>query len=334
MKLDWLRHLGAWLAWNLRPQPLLPESPAEAEARELLTQATSALALGRSGEAEADARSVMAMYISAGPGGEPYQSAWMILVLALAQSGRHPDAVEELTKFIGMVSTVRGRKSFMVARLQVIRAGQLSYLGRFNEAEADCRAAIKRCRKLSPNGAANRLRFAAVNNLLVVLNGRDLHAEAESAARQAIGEAESAQVSEHALLLSLRRCLAVSLNGLGRYTEAAALLRDMQPEGPLGVVSVRTYLAAAQLGLGDLGEAETGAREAVEEGGRLLGPAHNLTLTGGTLLGTALARQGKLDEARRQLRESAAAWAEHFGDAHPKTTAARTELALLNGDTK
>ena len=141
-------------------------------------------------------------------------------------------------------------------------------------------------------------------------------------------------MSEHALLLSLRRCLAVSLNGLGRYTEAAALLRDLQPEGPLGVVSVRTYLAAAQLGLGDLGEAETGAREAVEEGGRLLGPAHNLTLTAGTLLGTALARQGKLDEARRQLRENAAAWAEHFGDAHPKTTAARTELALLNGDTK
>jgi hypothetical protein len=59
---------------------------------------------------------------------------------------------------------------------------------------------------------------------------------------------------------------------------------------------------------------------------------HNLTLAAGTLLGKALAAQGKLDEARRQLLANSAAWTEHFGDGHPKTIAAQAKLANLNND--
>jgi ATP/maltotriose-dependent transcriptional regulator MalT len=160
-----------------------------------------------------------------------------------------------------------------------------------------------------------------------VLNGRGLYAEAELAARQAMSEVEPATECEHALPL-LRRCLAASLNGQGQYAEAELELRDLRPEGAVAIVSVRTHLAAAQLGLGNLGEAEAGAREAEETGKHRLSPRHYLTLTAGTLLGTVLARQGRPDEARRQLQDNAAAWAEYFGDAHPRTIAARTELAM------
>jgi hypothetical protein len=89
------------------------------------------------------------------------------------------------------------------------------------------------------------------------------------------------------------------------------------------------YLAAAQLGLGELAEAEAGAREAEETSRHQLSPRHYLTLTAGTLLGTVLARQDRPDKARRQLQDNAAAWAEYFGDAHPKTIAARAGLARL-----
>jgi ATP/maltotriose-dependent transcriptional regulator MalT len=124
----------------------------------------------------------------------------------------------------------------------------------------------------------------------------------------------------------------VSLNGQAQYAEAELQLRDLQPKGAVDIVSVRMCLAVAQLGLGDLSEAEAGAREAKETGMHQLSPRHHLTLTAGTLLGTVLARQGRPDEARRQLQDNAAVWAEYFGDAHPKTIAARTELARLNGE--
>jgi tetratricopeptide (TPR) repeat protein len=311
-------------------RPPQRDSPREAEARELRVRAQSALAEGRAAEAEADARSVMAAYAGSGHTHEPYLTAWRILVNALTQGGKHGEAVAELTGFIDVVSEAAGSESALATMLRVNRAGQLAYLGRFDEAEADCRAAIEQCKMEPPGKGVDHYRFSAVNNLLFVQNGRGLHAEAESAARQSIREAESASLCEHALPM-LHRCLAVSLNGQGRYTDAEALLSALRPDSPDDVVSVGTHLAAAQLGLGDLDRAESGARAAAEAGACLLGPAHNLTLSAGTLLGTVLARQGRLDEARRQLHDNAVAWAEHFGDAHPETVAARAELARLNG---
>jgi hypothetical protein len=50
----------------------------------------------------------------------------------------------------------------------------------------------------------------------------------------------------------------VSLNGQAQYAEAELQLRDLQPKGAVDIVSVRMCLAVAQLGLGDLSEAEAG----------------------------------------------------------------------------
>jgi hypothetical protein len=95
-------------------------------------------------------------------------------------------------------------------------------------------------------------------------------------------------------------------------------------------VRVQSLLGAARLGLGMPGEAEAAAREAVTEAERALGPAHYLTLVAGTLLGSAIARQGRHDEARDQLQANAEAWLDHFGEDHPRTIAAQEELARVS----
>ncbi|HXO25157.1 MAG TPA: hypothetical protein VN870_11270, partial [Streptosporangiaceae bacterium] len=65
------------------------------------------------------------------------------------------------------------------------------------------------------------------------------------------------------------------------------------------------------------------------EAERINGPAHFTTLRAGTLLGSAIARQGRAEEARVQLQASAEAWLEHFGEGHPRTIAAQEELARV-----
>jgi tetratricopeptide (TPR) repeat protein len=301
---------------------------AQAEKVRLAEWATRALAEGRSAEVEVKARSAMAAHADAGLTAEPYLTAWQCLAVALGQLGHHAAAVDEFTRLIDAGSATRP-KDPRVITWQAGRGGQLACLGRYDEAEADCRVAIESCRRLGPwDSQAAVVRSAAINNLLVVLNGRGLHAEAEAEARRAIRDTDSSAVPAR-FLVGLRCSLGASLNAQGRYDEAKHLLQGLQPEDATVKVSVLTNLAAARLGLGDAENAEVGAREAVKQGQQHLGPVHILTLTAGTQLGKALAWQGRLDEALQQLHANAAAWAEHFGEEHPKTIAARSELARI-----
>jgi tetratricopeptide (TPR) repeat protein len=298
-------------------------------ARNLRQRAAGALAMGRAADAEAEARSVMAAYARAGPAGEPYLSAWQYLAVALANLGRHGEAAEELTACFDAVLAKRGNTNAVVVGLRVSRAGQLAYLARYDQAEADCRAALNDSQHVWPHAVGDRLRFAAVNCQVVLLNMRGLYAEAEALALPAIREAESSAMRSD-ILISLRMGLAASLTGQERYAEGERIMAGPRPLDPDRLVGVLLRLAAAQLGLGKLPEAEATAQEAVSEGARVLSPVHYLTLAAGTVLGSALARQGSLDEAKRQLRTNAAAWAEHFGAEHPRTVAARAELAQVN----
>jgi hypothetical protein len=96
--------------------------------------------------------------------------------------------------------------------------------------------------------------------------------------------------------------------------------------------SMPLRLATAELGLGMPGEAEARARETVAEAERLHGPAHHSVLVVGALLGSAIARQGRHDEARHQFQANAEAWLEHFGEGHPKAAAAQQELVKVSHD--
>jgi tetratricopeptide (TPR) repeat protein len=272
----------------------------------------------------------MAEYAQVGPAGEPYLSAWQYLAFARANLGHHAEAVEELTKCFEAAAPARGDSNGTLTAIRVSRAGQLAYLALYDQAEADCQAAIDDSRHVWPRATGDRLRFAAVNCQIPVLSKRGLHAEAETLAWSAIREAESSATSRSDILVSLHVGLAESLNGQERYAEAERMLAGLQPRGSDRVLGVQLRLAAARLGLGKHAEAETTAGAAVAEGIRALSPVHYLTLAAGTLLGSALAGQGKLDQAQRQLRTNAAAWAERFGDEHPGTVAARAELARVN----
>jgi tetratricopeptide (TPR) repeat protein len=296
------------------------------KALRLVPWTNSALADGKPAEVEAKARSVMAAHADAGLTAEPYLTAWECLAAALAQLGHHAAAVNEYTRLIDAGSATR-TKDRRVTHWQANRGGQLAYLARYDEAEADSRAVIETCQGLLPTSLVASLRSSAVNNLRFVLSERGLHAEAEAAARQAIREANS---TVGARFLAASRCgLAASLNAQGRHDEAKHLLQRLQLQDATVKVAVLTNLAVARLGLGEAEDAEADAQEAVKQGQQHLGPVHYLTLAAGTLLGTALARQDRPDEALRQLHANAAAWAEHFGEEHPKTIAALSELARI-----
>jgi hypothetical protein len=92
-------------------------------------------------------------------------------------------------------------------------------------------------------------------------------------------------------------------------------------------------VASDGCGLGRLTEAEVALRELIS-GALSPSPTHYLALAAATLLGSALAGQGRVDEASDQLQASAAAWNENFGADHPRTIAARAELARRMRDAR
>jgi tetratricopeptide (TPR) repeat protein len=308
------------------------ETPeARAEARELKVRAFAALNQGRPAQAMADADAMMAAHVDAGPAGEPYLTARLWRTIALAHLGQHAAAAGEFGRLIEDVIPFHGDKDAKVVMYRIHRAGQLSCLGRYEEGEAESRTAIKQSGKIWPHTDRDKYRLLAVTALAAVLNGRGLYAQAESAARSAIRDARGAGLPAHRLV-QLRVALAGSLNGQRRHQEARQILQDLPPGHPAWNVTIGIQLATAELGLGMPGEAEARARETVAEAERLHGPAHYTALAAGTLLGSAIAGQGRHDEARHQLQANAEAWLEHFGEGHPKAAAAHQELVKVSHD--
>ena len=294
-------------------------------AGELADWAMQALGRGSAGDVVARSRAVMASHEGAGAASDLYLAAWLYLAIALAQLGEHAAAVREWGGCIDAVGGVPGGEVMSVqARLR--RAGQLALLGRFDEAEAECQLVTERCAQLPSAPAAAVVRLSASTIRTVVLSGRGQHAEAESLARSALREASSAGLPPQAPT-ALTVSLARTLTAQQRYEEAELALRDLRPDEPQEIVTVTCGRAAARLGLGKLREAEAGARDAVAAGERFLSPVHYTTLYAGTVLGAALARQGRYDEAGHVLRANVAAWTAHFGASHPRTIAAQEELA-------
>jgi hypothetical protein len=313
------------------------DSPAaQAEARELVKRASAMLDRGMPAQAMADADAVMAASVHAGPAGEPYLTARVWRAIALSHLGQHAAAAGEFARLIEETVPLLSDTHRTVVISRIRRAGELFYLGRYDEAEAQCRMAIKQSGKMWPETLRDTYRLTATMILVTVLNGRGLHTQAEAAARSAIRDAKGSPTVGPRTLASVRlgltTGLASSVDSQHRHQEAERILRGLKSGSPSGRASIQLQLAAAQLGMGMPGDAEAAAREAITEAERTLGPAHYAVLAGGTLLGSAIARQGRPDEARQQLEANAEAWLEHFGEDHPKTIAAREKLARLGRD--
>jgi hypothetical protein len=289
----------------------------------------SSLSRGLLAEAEADARAAMAAHADAAPAGEPYRTAWACWALALGRLGQHAAAAREYASLIEKALPAVGEAGVLGWRISHV--GQRAYLGQHDAAEAACRMAIERAWDIRPAPLGKGFRLLAVSHLILTMNVRGQPEQAESLARSAEREAAMSANLPRRVLLLLRSGLASSLNAQARYQEAEQALHALQPGHPMDAACVRLNLAAAWIGLGRPAEAEAGIRESIT--GELgPSPAHYLALAAGTLLGSALARQGRVDEARGQLQASAAAWAANFGDGHPKAIAAHEELARLIRD--
>jgi tetratricopeptide (TPR) repeat protein len=307
------------LSWRRR------EAPAD-ELRELKSRMDNAVNRGDLAGAAAFARAVMDMHADR-PARDPYLSAWTYWADALQRLGQHAAAAREYTTMIDTTGPVIGHDHRVIMVWLIKRAAQLGILGMYEEAESDSRAAIEMSAMVQPAGHAGMYRLLAFSNLVAVLIERGMFAEAESAARLTMAEADAITDLPESYVAIVRRTLAASLNAQARHAEAIEVLRSFQPHDPRSIAGFSLVLGTAQLGMGQVAAAELSAREAVASAERFYGPAHYTTLQAGTLRGAVLARQGDIDEARHLLQVNAAAWAEHFGDTHRKTIAAQRELA-------
>lgn len=301
---------------------------AATQARELAYRAGQGLNGGFAADVADKTRAVMAAHADEGAASDLYLTAWLYLGFALAQLGKHAAAAREFAGLVDAAGAAPGREA-LALRGRLSRAAQLAMLGRFDQADAECDLADEHYGQLPSAAVAVVMRLSAANTRAFVLSGRGRHGEAESAARSALRETPADLAPQLVTILTVN--LARALGGQQRYEEAEMALGELRPDDAREIILVTCGRAAARLGLGKLREAEAGARDAVAAGQRILSPVHYTTLHAGTLLGAALARQGKREQAESVLRSNIAAWTEHFGASHPKTIAAREELAQLDG---
>jgi tetratricopeptide (TPR) repeat protein len=278
---------------------------------------------------EVEATAAMEAFADTGPLGEPYLTAWLLRVSARAASGRHAEAVQEYGEMVETALPVFGPENPRLLWWRLGRATHLRYLNRLDEAEAECRTILGRSRRLWPMPKRYALRLAAMAQTADVMNARGMHAKGEKQIRSALREVLPGDVS-HRVLNSLHLVLAGSLNGQHKHRNAEQALKRVRPADQFSRLSLHLGLGAARLGLGRPDEAEADARQAVAISGFGVGPSHYQIVRAGTFLGSVLAAQGRVDEAKRQLEVSVAAWEELFGADHPRAVAAREEFARIS----
>lgn len=300
-----------------------------AEIRDLKESVWQAIRQGKPGEAATVAAGVMNSHAEADPLSEPYWTAWTLRTLAQASLGQHTTAVDQFSAMINALRTARAKPRWKILPSVVNRASQLLFLGKFDAAEMDLDLAIKEAGEIPFKDMSDANLYSALCIRVNLLNARGKFLEAEDAARSSLRAIDDKKRFPDYVRDMLRNGLAASLNAQGRHYEAVELLRDIALINPLVKCSVHRNLAVAKMGLSRLDEAADLARSAMLSGEQGLGQRHYMTLYAGTVFGTILAAQGRSGEAQRLLEENSAAWAESFGEDHPRTLAAYEQLAQV-----
>ncbi|MCP4251236.1 MAG: serine/threonine protein kinase [bacterium] len=218
----------------------------------------------------------------------------------------------------------------LLRQLAVTRHG----MGRFDEAEADCREALAALRRRSV--APSITAASALQTLSVILRKSGRYAEAEETGRECVRLMQKLDDADQRYVAIAKSTLAATLMEVGRLQEAESLLNDVltiwqaafSDDHP-SVAMVMKSLAVARSNRGDHAGAEDLARKSAAVMREKLGPHSRELADALNVLAVALRAQGDLAGAEPHYREALAINRKLHGDDHPAVAGTLHNLALL-----
>jgi len=261
--------------------------------------------------------------------------------------GHYEASIGVITQSLTLRGALFGHDSTEVARGLEWLGMSEHYAGRYNEAEASFREALRIHRMRSgsndPNTISTMVEFGDL------LHTRSRLLEAEQLLREAVGPLRTAEVTtraENPLDESLPRALLYLANVLrdrGLLDESAALFRDaisgfrqIHGEADAQVAVSQSYFARLLVMRSEFQEAEIMIEEALGVLRRIYDRNHALVSTALREFGYLRIEQGRLVEAETLLNEAERIQLRLLGSSHslvPRTRAHQAELARRRGRT-
>jgi eukaryotic-like serine/threonine-protein kinase len=235
-------------------------------------------------------------------------SAMNSLAGALLVLQRYPEAEKLLRETLEINRRVLGPDHPDTLMLIHNLASAVYQQDRYVDAEKFNREALDIERRVL--GPQHPKTLKSMNNLSLILKRAGRSGEAEQMLRETIELETQAQGAEHPDTLSTKHNLAVTLRQTKRFSEAEKVDRDVLAgrRHMLGAEHIETlgsqfYLCMDLMEQDRFKDADLLLKDLVSIYGRKLGPDHFNTVTALYNLATAEAREGKRDEAIRDLRE-------------------------------
>lgn len=306
-------------AWRLfdAARTALQSSPRSSTGRVLALRNTCALLLvqcGRYCEAEAELEEIARICREHPAPGPPiwelYFSSREYHRWSASNQGRFDAVLSLAEEHLPQVAEAFGPESRQVYRARLHRAFALAMLGRYEQAESECRALLEP--GAGPVSAGDLTDSACGLAYCLVESGRA--GEAETVLHGPLAEAERDEPAGRTAA-KLRRELANVLARQGRFEEALSLVQGPPAWGIEDPGQHQLVRAVALLGLGRLKEAEAAADEALAVAGVPLVPLHIRVLE----IRTVLAR---IHDTPEEWDSVTTDWLTHYGPDHPRARAA------------
>ncbi|GKS57741.1 hypothetical protein YTPLAS18_12680 [Nitrospira sp.] len=210
----------------------------------------------------------------------------------------------------------------------------LMRLGRWGEAEALIRAAIKACEaELGPD---DQNTITAMANLVIVLREAGKLEEVSALAQDVLERRRRVFGPTHPLTVRAENQLALIYSDMGRFAEAEPLLKNSVEYcrrifggTHYETLTAQNNLAVLYLDTHRYAEAEPLMREVVEGRIKEVGAEHSLTLQGQNNLAVILSSQGKTEEALALRLTTLDTMKRLLGPEHPETLNSIANLAVL-----
>jgi tetratricopeptide (TPR) repeat protein len=266
-------------------------------------------------------------------GKEPLVEASMLGVITTTNTvlGRYDQGFAASDRQLALLRA-NGASNLEIARALVVRGELLRAHGRYADALAPLREAVK---ILGPLSGVEVDQARALNELGMALLNTRSEEEGEATLRKAIALDQRGTAERQAAAAVPMQNLAVLLGNQGRYEEALRLVsqavelqrRTAAPDDPDILTTLGTYAAI----LGDLhrpAEAERIQREIVSRSTRILGPNHTNTLVDQVQLGDTLTDLRRYAEAETTLRAAAEALERNEGPSNRYVTGAWSSFSI------